>query len=47
MYLEVGDPALSQNIHLKFVVPKAKQENKKCKQTPEDVFRTMASLGLG
>ena len=34
---EVGDPILSQNIDLKYVVPKAKQGNKNCEQTPEDI----------
>ena len=29
------------------IVPRAKQGKKKCKQTPEDVLRTMASLGSG
>ena len=32
---EVGDPVLSQNINLKYVVPKAKQGKTICKQTPE------------
>ena len=40
---EVEDPTLSQNIELKYVVPKAKLGKKKCKQFPEDVLRTMAS----
>ena len=29
------------------IVPKAKIKNKICKLTPEDVLRTMASLGSG
>ena len=44
---EVADPILSQNIDLKYVVPNAKQKLKECKQSPEDVLRTMASLGSG
>ena len=41
--LEVGDPIISQNIYLKYVVPKAKLKKKKYKQLSEDVLRTMAS----
>ena len=44
---EVADPILSQNIDLKYVVPNAKQKLEECKQAPEDVLRTMASLGSG
>ena len=40
---EVGDPTLSQNIELKYVVPKAKLRKKNCKKIPENVLRTMAS----
>ena len=40
---EVGDPIISHNINLKYVVPKAKSDFFLCKQTPEDVLRTMAS----
>ena len=35
---EVGVPILSQNIDLKYVVPEAKQEGEKCKETPEPTF---------
>ena len=44
---EVADPILSQNIDQKYVVPNAKQKLKECKQAPEDVLRSMASLGPG
>ena len=44
---EVADPILSQNIDLKYVVPNAKQKFKKCKQSPEHVLRTVASLSSG
>ena len=44
---EVGDPTLSQNIELKYVVRKAKLKKKYCKKNPEDVSRDMASLGSG
>ena len=44
---EVADPILSQNIDLNYVVPNAKQKLKECKQAPEDVLRSMASLGSG
>ena len=29
------------------IVPRAKRRKKSCKQTPEDVLRSMASLGSG
>ena len=44
---EAADPILSQNIDLKYKVPNAKQKFKKCKQPPDDVLRTMASLSSG
>ena len=46
-FREVADPILSQNIDIKYVVPNAKQKLKECKQAPEDVLRTIASLGSG
>ena len=44
---EVAAPILSQNIDLNYVVPNAKKNLKECKQAPEYVLRTMASLGSG
>ena len=44
---EVGDPILSQNIDLEYVVPKAKLEKRKCKKIHIDVLRTMVSFVLG
>ena len=44
---EVGDPILSQNIDLKYEVPKGQTGQKICKQTPYDVLRSMASLDSG
>ena len=44
---EVGDPILSQNVDLKYEVPKGQIGKKKRKQTPYDVLRTMVSSGSG
>ena len=44
---EVGDPILSQNIDLEYVVPKAELEKRKCKKIQIDVLRTMVSFVSG
>ena len=44
---EVGDPILSQNIDLKYVVPKTKQKGGKSEKIPEDILNTMGSLISG
>ena len=44
---EVGDPILSQNIDLKYVVPKAKSGKKNAKKNLKDVSRSMASFVTG
>ena len=38
---ETGDPTLSKNIDLNYVVPKDKQRKKNNGKTPEDVQRAM------